>query len=193
MPMIHPLAELSPQDKQAIRTFAAEAGKRKAVECQIAKYEDLVARDMVFYDVGAATDFGDYDAGGTDAVAGQENWLHDQTKFTAGDLSAIATGTTAVPDSKIWVFFGFTDLSASPELSAIRFRRGSDDLDFWEVEQCYAYPNEVGGMIKGAIVYEQNDPITVQFNVTGGATDLNIPLLAYVIERYGERITKPGK
>lgn len=189
---IIPLGELSTADKQAIRDFAIQKGKEKAVEIGIASMDNLVARDIVFFDTGAANDWGDMDAGGTDAVAGQEHWLHDASKFTAGDLSAINLGTTSVPDSKVWVFFGFVDLSAAPELTAIQFRRGSDDIAFWEVEQCYAYANETGGMIKGVIIYEQNDPISIRFNTTGGVTDLQIPLLGYVIERYGERITKPS-
>ena len=187
MPAIIPLGELTQADKQAIRNAAKEAGINKAVEGKIASRENLVARDMVLGN-GAVANFADI-TNVTAAVALQEQWLWDAVDLVADNLTNVC-GTTAVPDSKVFVFFGFTDLSASPELTAIRFRRGSDDVDFWEVEQCYAYQNEVGGMIKGAILFEQNDPIQIQFNVSGGLVDLRIPLLAYVIERYGERISK---
>ena len=73
---------------------------------------------------------------------------------------------------------------------AIRFKRGSDTLDFWYVEHCYAYPDAKGGMIYGAILYDEKDPIDIEMEFKDGSVDKNVVILGYIAERYGETITK---
>lgn len=197
MPLIIPLGELERDRKLAIRKGTEIALRRKAVELGIAPSDaDIVVRDVSPGDPTDAnvTDFKDIEPL-TAQTAGMEFWAEDAGDITANDLSQVfrgeATGS-AVPNKKVIGIFGFYDLSSVPDLVAIRFRRGSDTLDFWEVEQCYAYPNEIGGMIDGAVVFEENDPQRIEMNFKSAA-DRYVGLHAYIAERYAEQISKsPG-
>lgn len=189
---IIPLGELEKIDIKGIRDAVQKKLIEKMIYAKIVtRPDDVKVRDLVFGDSSDATDFVDLDGPTTAAVTGQEHWLIDASAFTAGDLSSILASGTKCPDNKMIGIFGFFDLSPIPELTAIRFKRGSDVLDFWEVEQCYVYQDLPGGMTWEPVIYEQNDPMDIQMNVTGGSTDLRIGLYAYIAERYGEQVTSP--
>jgi hypothetical protein len=124
-------------------------------------------------------------------------WAEDSADLTAGDLSNIIATGEKIPDNKVIAFYGFFDLTPNPDLTAIRLRRGSDVLDFWEVEHCYT-DEPYGGMcfkIEGgtlkpyAVVYVQNDPIAIDMNFKTAA-DKFVGMYALMGERYGEQISK---
>jgi len=187
---IIPLGELTLQDKKMIRDAVQGRLIAKMIEEKVvSRGEEVKVRDLVFGAV-APTDFTDVGPT-TTAVAGQEHWLIDAGDLTAGDLSSILISTQKCPDNKMIGIFGFFDLSPLPELTAMRFKRGPDVLDFWETEQCYVYEDVPGGMTWFPIIYGQNDAMDIEINVTGGATDLHLGLYAYIAERYGEQVTHP--
>lgn len=193
MPAIIPLGELTREQKIGFRRSAQSSILRKAVDIGIATQADVVVRDLAPGDVtdAAVTDFKDIEPV-TAATAGMEFWAEDAADITANDLSNVLQGEATgnrVPDNKTMGFFGFFDLTDIPDLVAIRFRRGSDTLDFWQVEQCYAYPDERGGMYEGVIIYEANDPLSIQMNFKTAA-DRFVGLHGYIAERYGEQISK---
>ena len=191
MPII-PLGELTQMDMKAIRDIAQRTLIQKMIEARIVTRPDEVKiREPIYGDESNATDFVDLNTVATPAVTGQEHWLIDASAFTAGDFSNILATGEKVDDNKMLAFFGFYDLSPVPELTAIRFKRGSDVLDIWEVEQSYVYGEKPGGMTKDIIIYGQNDPIAIELNVTGGSTDLRVGFFAYIAERYGEQVSKP--
>lgn len=193
MPAIIPYGELDRAQKFGIRLNTESTLRQKAVELGIAGAGGIVVRDVGPGDPtdGNVTDFKDIEFP-TAQTAGMEYWAEDAADMTGNDLSTVIRGEATgnkVPDHKAMAFFGFFDLSSVPDLVAVRFNRGSDTLDFWEVEQCYAYSEEYGGMIQGAIIYEANDPQTIQMNFKVSA-DKFVGLNAFIAERYGETISK---
>jgi hypothetical protein len=179
--------------KYGIRVNVEAALRKKAVELGIASPDGIVIRDVGPGDPTDAnvTDFKDIELH-TTTVAGQEFWSETAADLTANDLSLVLQGESTgnkVPDHKAMAFYGFFDLSPVPDLVAMRFRRGSDTLDWWECEQCYAYPQEVGGMVNAAIIYEANDPQLIDMNFKAAANRY-VGLNALIAERYGEIISK---
>jgi len=192
MPCIIPLTDLSQADRMRIRAGAKKAVLDKAVELNIGKPGDIVVRDAVMGDVTTTqiTDFADVINDTTTVAAGQEFWGIDSTEITAYDLSQVIKGYDGgnVKNKNVIGVFGFFDNTATPDLTAIRLKRGSDTLDFWETEQCYANTNEFGGMIDGVIIWEEQDPFAIDMNFKTAADKL-VGLYALVAERYGEHIS----
>ena len=188
MPRIIPLGELTPADISLIRDTAREVLRQRAAEVLKILPEDIVVRDLVIGDEAAATDFVDLDVR-TNETAGMQHWAEDAADLVAGDLSSILAAGETVPDNKFVGIFGFFDLTPNPDLVAIRLRRGSDTLDFWQTEQCYVYADMPGGLIRGVIIYDQSDPIDIQMNFKT-AVDKFVGLFSYIAERFGERISK---
>jgi|Deesub1362A_J573_1020465.scaffolds.fasta_scaffold00652_32 hypothetical protein len=201
MPIV-PLAELPREYKLNARQECERLILEKMKDSGIIKnYSEAVVRDLVPGDPTASnvTDFVDITFK-TAQTTGQEFWAEDSSDITAGDLSSILTAGETVPDNKVIGFFGFFDLTpGGSDLTAIRFKRGdSGVLDFWEVEQCYAYSDEIGGMAfrydpedgtykPYAIIYGQNDKIEIEMNFKTSA-DKFVGLFALIGEKVGETI-----
>jgi len=197
MPVI-PLSDLPNE----YRVAAYENAMRQLVEAMLKEgivrnRNDIAIRELVIGDETNATDFVDLDVK-TAQTSGMEFWAEDSADITAGDLSAILTAGEKVPDNKCIAIFGFFDLTPNPDLTGIRLKRGSDVLDFWEVEHCYV-GDEPGGMcftyepgtglVPYAVIYVQNDPISIEMNFKTSA-DKFVGLYALIAERYGEQISK---
>ena len=198
MPLIIPYDEVIKKGYSiSIRNNATEQLLAKAMELGIGKTEEsIVVRDAVMGDVtdGNVTDFKDLESYATAQTAGMENWAQDATDVnTSKDLKSViaGAGTTAraVKNKAVLGCFGFFDNSANPALTAIRFKRGSNTLDFWEVEQCYAGIRN-GGMINGVLMWEENDPLTIDMNHMFEG-DYFVGLHMIVAERYDEVVSKP--
>lgn len=189
MPRIIPLGELTPEMIDEIRRLAEITLRKRAAEKLKLPENQIVVRELVVGDEANAADFVDLDVR-TEVTTGQQFWGQDANDLTDNTLSSILASGEKVPDGKFIGFFGFVDLTPNPDLVAIRFKRGADILDFWHVEHCYAYPDKKGGMIKGVIIYDQNDPIDIEMEFKDGSVDKYVVLLAYIAERYGETITK---
>lgn len=195
MPLI-PLADLSPQRREQLRLAAMKIAVAVALKKGIAKSRaGLVIREIVPGDESDATDFVDFDFK-TAATTGQEQWKADAADLTAGDLSSIIASGEKVNDDTVIVVYGFVDLSPSAELTMIALKSGNEYKDIWEVEHCYGEApygginvDENGNVL--VAVWEPNDPIDVQLNVTGASTDLPVVFLGFVVERVGEHITVP--
>jgi len=189
MPRIIPLGELDPETIWQIRKTVVDVLRRRASEKLKLPPDQIVIREVVVGDESNAADFVDLDVK-TAVVSGQQYWAQDANDLTDNTLSSILASGEKVPDNKYIAFYGFVDLTANPDLVAIRFKRGSDTLDFWYVEHCYAYPDKKGGMIYGAILYDEKDPIDIEMEFKDGSVDKNVVILGYIAERYGETITK---
>jgi len=189
MPRIIPLGELDPETIWQIRKTVVDVLRRRASEKLKLPPDQIVIREVVVGDESNAADFVDLDVK-TAVVSGQQYWAQDANDLTDNTLSSILASGEKVPDNKYIAFYGFIDLTANPDLVAIRFKRGSDTLDFWYVEHCYAYPDKKGGMIYGAILYDEKDPIDIEMEFKDGSVDKNVVILGYIAERYGETITK---
>ena len=189
MPRIIPLGELDPETIWQIRKTVVDVLRRRASEKLKLPPDQIVIREVVVGDESNAADFVDLDVK-TAVVSGQQYWAQDANDLTDNTLSSILASGEKVPDNKYISFYGFIDLTANPDLVAIRFKRGSDTLDFWYVEHCYAYPDKKGGMIYGAILYDEKDPIDIEMEFKDGSVDKNVVILGYIAERYGETITK---
>ncbi|KKW12560.1 MAG: hypothetical protein UY48_C0011G0007 [Candidatus Gottesmanbacteria bacterium GW2011_GWB1_49_7] len=202
MPLIIPMDELveavAPSGQIMsieIRNQAANAVLAKAVELNVGKKAGIVVRDAVMGSLTDAdiTDFKDVESYATAYATGHENWAEDATDITANDLSPVIAGagtqTRAVKSKATIGCYGFFDLTVSPDLTAIRFKRGSNTLDFWQVEQCYIGQIR-GGMINSVIIWEENDPLQVDMNFLTSA-DKFVGLNMIVAERYDEVISAP--
>jgi len=162
--------------------------------------DDVAIRELLVGDAANAADFVDLGVK-TPVATGQEGWGEDAADLTNYAFSNILETNAKVPDNKVIVFFGFTDLTADPDLVAIKFVRGSDTLDIWEVEHCYKSSEEVGGfsfttdsesgeLVPYCVSYGQNDPISIQMIFRDGSADKKVVLHALIGERYGDRISK---
>ena len=199
MPVI-PFSDLPLEYRVAAYENAIKTVKELMVkEGIVDSYDKVAVRELMIGDKPNAADF--VDLGVKTAVAtGQEGWGQDANDLTNYKFSSILATGEKVPDNKVIVFFGFTDLTPNPDLIAIRFRRGSDILDVWEVEHCYKSSEEVGGMtfttdaagnlVSYCVSYVQNDPIDIQMVFKDGSVDKQVVLLALIGERYGENISK---
>ena len=189
MPRIIPLGELDSETIWQIRKTVVDVLRRRASEKLKLQPDQIVVREVIVGDESNAANFVDLDVK-TAVVSGQQYWAQDANDLTDNTLSSILASGEKVPDNKYVAFYGFVDLTNNPDLVAIRFKRGSDTLDFWYVEHCYAYPDKKGGMIYGAILYDEKDPIDIEMEFKDGSVDKNVVILGYIAERYGETITK---
>ncbi|KKW12561.1 MAG: hypothetical protein UY48_C0011G0008 [Candidatus Gottesmanbacteria bacterium GW2011_GWB1_49_7] len=198
MPLIIPYDEAIKKGFSiSIRNNATEQVLAKALELGIGKNKDsIVVRDAVMGDVtdGNVTDFKDVECYSTAQTSGMENWAQDATDVNPSrDLKSViaGAGTTAraVKNKAVIGCFGFFDNSPNPALTAIRFKRGSNTLDFWQVEQCYAGLRN-GGMINGVLIWEENDPMTIDMNHNWEG-DYFVGLNMIVAERYDEVVSRP--
>lgn len=199
MPVI-PFSDLPLEYRVAAYENAIKTVKELMVkEGIVDSYDKVAVRELMIGDESNAADFVDLNVK-TAVVTGQEGWGQDANDLTNYTFSSILATGEKVPDNKVIVFFGFTDLTSNPDLIAIRFRRGSDILDVWEVEHCYKSSEEVGGMtfttdaagnlVPYCVSYVQNDPIDIQMVFKDGSVDKQVVLLALIGERYGENISK---
>lgn len=198
MPVI-PFSDLPQELRVAAYRNAIKKVKQLMVKEGIVRTEDEVAvRELMIGDEANAADFVDLNVR-TAVVSGQEFWGQDSADITPNRFSSVIATGEKVPDNKVIVFYGFTDLTPNPDLVAIKFVRGSDTLDIWEVEHCYKSTEEVGGLafttdvagnlVPYCVAYVQNDPIDIQM-IFKSASDKNVVLLALIGERYGEHISK---
>jgi hypothetical protein len=198
MPVI-PFSDLPKELRVAAYRNAMRKVKQLMVKEGIVRTEDEVAvRELIIGDEANAADFVDLNVR-TAVVSGQEFWGQDSANIAANQFSSVIATGEKVPDNKVVVFYGFTDLTPNPDLVAIKFVRGSDTLDIWEVEHCYKSTEEVGGLafttdvagnlVPYCVAYVQNDPIDIQM-IFKSASDKNVVLLALIGERYGEHISK---
>lgn len=198
MPVI-PFSDLPQELRVAAYRNAIKKVKQLMVKEGIVRTEDEVAvRELMIGDEANAADFVDLNVR-TAVVSGQEFWGQDSADIAANQFSSVIATGEKVPDNKVVVFYGFTDLTPNPDLVAIKFVRGSDTLDIWEVEHCYKSTEEVGGLafttdvagnlVPYCVAYVQNDPIDIQM-IFKSASDKNVVLLALIGERYGEHISK---
>lgn len=194
-----PFSDLPAEYRVAAYEYAINRVKELMVQEGIVDSPDKVAvRELMVGDEDNAADFVDIDVK-TAVATGQEGWGQDSADLTDYTFSSIFKTGAKIPDNKVVVFFGFTDLTSSPDLVAIKFVRGSDTLDIWEVEHCYKSSEEVGGLafttdggelVPYCVSYVQNDPIDVQMIFRSGATDKRVVLLALIGERFGDHISK---
>lgn len=183
--------DLSRAQKMAIRNEAYRVGVLAAVRRGIGASEmALIVRET---NAGAAA--GTADAGLIDltfltaSVAGQEFWGEDAADLTANTLSSIFTADLPIPDDKIVVIYGFWDRTAAPDLIMVRFKRGQEVLDVWNVEGSYVQPFEVNGFTNEPQIYEDDDVIDVQMAFKTAADKL-VGLYAYTVERAGVNISQ---
>ena len=198
MPVI-PFTDLPEEYRIAAYRHAINRVKMLMVNEKIVDSPDKVAVREVM--VGAQTGIADFVdlTVKTAVVTGQEFWGQAAADITANALSSILSTNFKVPDDKVIVFFGFTDLTSNPDLVAIKFERGSDTLDIWQVQHCYKSKEEVGGMtfttdpagnlVPYCISYVQNDPVTIKM-LFKTSSDKSVVLLALIGERFGDRISK---
>ncbi len=198
MPVI-PFTDLPLEYRVAAYENAIKTVKELMVREGIVRTDDEVAvRELMIGDKANAADFVDLNVR-TAVTSGQEFWGQDSEDIAANRFSSVIATGEKVPDNKVIVFYGFTDLTPNPDLVAIKFVRGSDTLDIWEVEHCYKSTEEVGGfafttdvaenLVPYCVAYVQNDPIDIQM-IFKESSDKNVVLLALIGERYGEHISK---
>ncbi len=198
MPVI-PFSDLPLEYRVVAYENAIETVKELMVkEGIVDSYDKVAVRELMIGDKEDAADFVDLGVG-IPVVTGQEFWGQYSEDIAANQFSSVIATGEKVPDNKVIVFFGFTDLTPNPDLVAIKFVRGSDTLDIWEVEHCYKSTEEVGGLafatdaagnlVPYCVAYVQNDPIDIQM-IFKESSDKNVVLLALIGERYGEHISK---
>ena len=205
MPVV-PLAELPKDLKLAARANCEAKIIENMLRQGIVDSPDKVAiRELVVGDQSNAADFTDLDVR-TAQTTGMQFWAEDAADLTANTLSSVLAAGEKVPDNKVVGIYGFFDLTpGGSDLTSIRLKRGSDVLDFWQVEHCYAYTEEIGGMTfrvtdfnpvsrsyeykPYAVIYGQNDSIDIEMCFKT-ASDKFVGLFALIGERYGDTISK---
>jgi len=189
--VVYPLADLSRKNKTDIRNEAYRAGILAAIRRGIGLSEgEIVVRETW---AGASTATADPQlidlTFKTAAVGGMEYWGEDAGDITADTLSSVLTANLTIPDDKIIVIFGFFDRTSSPDLYALKFIRGQEVFDVWQVEGCYVQQDEVGGMTNEPMIFEDDDVIDVQMGFKISADKL-VGLYSYTFERAGVNISR---
>jgi len=191
MPII-PLSEIPEAILKALREQAIAKMRAFAVKNLDAPESEIIVREAWCGDADAATDFVDFDWR-TDVVAGGQFWGQDAADLVANDLSSWMKAASKVPDDVCWGVYGFSDLTPSPDLTAIALEKGAEVKDLWQVEHCYGKAPYGGVSVgKGGEVrlatWGHDDPIDVPMCFKTAA-DKGVVLFALVGEKLGKRIT----
>lgn len=126
----------------------------------------------------------------TGARAAQESWGQDAADLTVDVFSSILAAAEKLNEDQACVFYGFIDLSSVPMLTSVRFKRGPDTLDTWEVEHCYGQ-GENGGLAERLIVFDPKDKMDIEMNFRSGDHDQHVVLFNIVAEPYGLTTSSP--
>jgi hypothetical protein len=94
----------------------------------------------------------------------------------------------SVPENKFIVFYGYQNNSANPLTIALRFRKGTDVLEYVHVDNIYTYRYPIGFF--AALGWKENEPLTIDFMGRAAGTD-NPILLGLVAERVNVRVSRP--
>lgn len=188
--MQYPGWDLSRAQKIAIRQEAYRIGILAAIRRGIGQDElSLVVRETNAGASAATTDTELVDLTfKTAATAGMQEWTIDSADLTAGDLSSVLTAALKIPDDKIVVIYGFWDRTAAPDLCWMRFTRGQEVLDVWNVEGNYVQSQEVNGFTNEPMLFEDDDVIKWEVNAKSAA-DKPIGLYGYTVERAGVNVS----
>jgi hypothetical protein len=190
MSLIIPLGAIPFDRFKDIRDSVAEQLRARAAQKLKINPNEVVIRDLVVGDKTNAADWVDLDVK-TAVVTGQQHWAQDAADLTDNTLSSVLASGERIPDNKFVAIFGFVDLTPNPDLVKMRFKRGQEVLDVWYVEHVYAWKEVVGGVIEGAIFYDEKDPIDIQMEFKDGSVDKYVALLALIAEPSGETVTAP--
>ncbi len=190
MTLVIPLGAIPYERFEEIRETVARQLRMRAAQKLKMNPDNITVRDLVVGDSTNAADFVDLDVR-TAVTTGQQFWGQDANDLTSNQLSSILASGERVDDNKFIAFFGFVDLTANPDLVKIRFKRGQQVLDLWYVEHVYAWKEVIGGVIPGAIFYDEKDPIDIQMEFKDGSVDKYVALFALIAEPAGEQIASP--
>ena len=94
----------------------------------------------------------------------------------------------SVPENKFIVFYGYQNNSANPLTIALRFRKGTDVLEYVHVDNLYSYRYPIGFF--AALGWKENEPLAVDFMGRAAGTD-NPILIGLVAERVNVRVSRP--
>jgi len=192
--MIIPLSEMTEAKRTALHTAAFKAMKAQGLKLIKGVSEgDLIVRELVIGDEANAADFVDLNVR-TAVATGQQEWAQDANDLTDRTLSSVLASGETVPDEKVIGVYGFIDLTPNPDLVMLRFKKGSEVKDIWQVEHCYGKEPYGGinvdenGNLK-LIVWQPNDPIDWEMCFKDGSVDKYVRLFALIAEKVGERVT----
>ena len=192
--MIVPIWSLTEEEQKKYHLEAVRNFRRIAAEKLRLPEEDVIIRPVVIGDPTVANVEDFYDLRAKTAVAtGQEWWGQDSSDITANQLSSILYSGESVPDEKLVAVYGFVDLTPNPDLYMLRFKRGEEVKDVWQVEHCYAKEPFGGinvddhGRVR-LIVWYPKDPIDWQMAFKS-SSDKRVVLYALVAESKGKVIT----
>ena len=182
---LDPIQELSTDEITGVKNQVINELTRRAIRDNIVKNKhELCFRDVQIGDTAASDHVDIYTK--TTQLAGLEGWAIDDDDLTAGDLSQFVSGTTnynAIKDKTYVGFYGWADKNMFGDIAAIQFGKGGANIDWWQVEHCYAYKNP-GGITKRPIYYDQNDLIKLYINPKT-KTDKFVVLRGIVAEPWG--------
>lgn len=124
--------------------------------------------------------------------AAQESWGQDAADLTVDVFSSILAAAETMAKNRALVVFGFIDLSSVPMLSALKFERGPDLLDLWEVEHCYGFPQEAnGGLSESMLRWGPEEQIKFEANFKSGDFDQHVVLFTMIAETFGDTTSPP--
>jgi len=185
-----------------LKNYAAEALRQRLALALNTTKQQICVRDLLIGAPSCTTDWVDLEYL-TAATANSKKQVIDSTSITAYTFSSVLASGETVPDNKMIAFFGFYDqttLANGVDLDAIRFKRGADVLDIWNVADMYPEgirgagfvgAHHVRGVVaspQDIIVYNQNDPVTIEMRFDTAA-DKTVGLYGLIAERWGTHIS----
>ena len=188
---IDPIQEVSKEDITRVKKQVINELTRRCVRDNVVKNKlELCFRDVQIGDTSATDHVDIYTK--TTQLTGLEGWAIDDDDLTAGALSQFMSTTAnynQVKDKTYIGFYGWADNNICGDIAAIQFGKGGANLDWWQVEHCYAYKNPVGGITSRPIYYNQNDFIKLYLNAKT-KTDKFVTLRGIVAEPWGQVVSE---
>lgn len=216
--MLIPYQALSRSQIESLKVATkVELVRRASKELDVAP-SALIIRDLMYGDSDGTLGNGFVDVGfDVDQTANGVFWGQDATSFgTANDYDdlSITTGTfSEVQDGRFYGFYGAGELQnkggvltgpqtgTMPSMGSIlgvKFKTGGKTKDVWNTEGLYGLGLDVSGFafdvnsdgtfVPSPVIYEENNPITIQMMSSEVSLDKFFALRGYVVEKWTNRI-----
>jgi hypothetical protein len=217
--MLIPYQDLSRAQIEQLKVATKRELVRRAAKELNVKPKALIIRDLMWGDSDGTLGNGFVDMGfDADQTANGVFWGQDATSFgTANDYDdiSITTGTfSEVQDGRFYGFYGAGELQnkggvltgpqtgTMPSMGSIlgvKFKTGGKTKDLWNTETLYGRGIDVSGfsfdvnpngeLKPSPVIYEENNPITVQMMSSEVTLDKFFALRGYVVEKWTNRVS----
>jgi len=196
--ILTPTQELLPAQVSAIRNATIDAVVRKASRELGLPVDRLVVRDIRAYDdlgFGRNTDYSATAIISNIWGSYQSSTTTYSVSGTVGDYRDAIPDSTTMADNRFVGIYGVRDSRVSraaikaQEVSLIKFNIGAADRAVWDLSECEAYKNHIAGVTPSPIVIPPLAPYQISPYLIGGAVELGVQLMGFVVEPAGLTIT----